>query len=170
MATTTTTTNVQEKGTKLLVAKYEAYSYFDIPKEYEDYPLTCFGVLSDVMHIYSKDAPHKLLCTIEAKWLTAADRRRPDEINIENKDKYDFEDNCNCTACTEHADDPSKNKCCECECVLHDSVHIYVIANKDGDERVLCSACWQDTEDDYRADGYRPNDESDSEGSEDSEE
>lgn len=52
-----------------------------------------------------------------------------------------------------------EDKCHECDCVLHDGVPIQCIEHVDGEERTLCNDCWEEVEEQARADGWRINDE-----------
>jgi hypothetical protein len=56
--------------------------------------------------------------------------------------------------------------CEECKCVLSEDVAIQCLVNADGDEMTLCDDCWQWHEADWRADGWKLNDEEEDESSE----
>lgn len=61
-----------------------------------------------------------------------------------------------CTACKDHPEEQSQYKepCKNCKLVLSEDVHIMCCENKDGREMVVCSECWFDLEDEWRAEGW----------------
>ena len=51
--------------------------------------------------------------------------------------------------------------CYNCNCVLYEDVPIQCLINDEEAELVVCNSCWEDHEDDWRADRWRINDEDD---------
>jgi len=64
------------------------------------------------------------------------------------------EGSCTCRECVEH-EDPSTNVCGNCDCVLHDWVHIYCLVHTDGEETTFCSDCWQTHRKEMKAEGWK---------------
>jgi len=83
--------------------------------------------------------------------------RAIEKLGLEDDDREDSkpEGSCTCSACVEHKDDPSSNVCGNCDCVLHDWVHIYCLVHTDGEEVSFCSDCWQTHRKDMKAEGWK---------------
>lgn len=136
------------KMSEIIVAKHIAYAVFKIPKEYQDFPLTCFDVLRDTLFIYSEECPRKLLCEVGASLSAddAIDWKRPDEIFFANKEDFPYhtEDS------DEEDDDDNKIKCsgndCEERLVQEES---YYLRFPDGTEEYYCQDCQSSLRDNY---------------------